>query len=42
MRFNLTFLEEEAYFVAALQEVAVAYMIALLASGELGHGMIVK
>lgn len=37
-----TFFEEESDLIATLEEIAVADMIALLARGELGHGMIVQ
>lgn len=37
-----TFFEEESHLVAAFQEVAVAYMITLLACGELGHGVVIE
>jgi hypothetical protein len=37
-----TFFEEEPNLITALQEIAVADVVALLASGKFGHGMIVK
>jgi hypothetical protein len=37
-----TFFEEEPNLIAALQEIAVADVVALLAGGELGHRMIVE
>ena len=36
------FLEEEADFVPTRQEVVVAYVIVVLACGELGHRVIVQ
>lgn len=37
-----TFFEEKADLVARVEEIAVADMIALLASTELGHWMVVE
>jgi len=37
-----TFFEEEAKFVARVEEVAIADVIALLASAEFGHWMVVE
>ena len=42
MRILLTFFEEESHLVTTFQEIAVAYMVALLARRELGHGMVVE
>lgn len=39
---RLTFFEEEPDLVAALEEIAVADMVALLARRELGHGVVVE
>lgn len=38
----LTFFEEESDLVARFQEVAIADMVALLASRELGHGVFIQ
>jgi hypothetical protein len=37
-----TFFEEESNLIAALQEIAVANVVALLTSREFGHRMVVK
>ena len=41
MRLLHTFFEEESHLVTTFEEIAIAYMIALLTGGELGHGVIV-
>lgn len=42
MRLLHTFFEEESHLVTTFEEVAITYMIALLAGGELGHRVVIK
>jgi hypothetical protein len=42
MRFYNTFFKEEPHLITTFEEIGIAYMIAFLAGGELGHRMIVK